>query len=87
MSSKLYFINEQSQEVAKVLSKLKPGSIEKECLKKGFPLASDVNKFCIIFGKDGINLCYRYFENPTILMDLHQNELPAKGWELILKKS
>ena len=87
MSSKLYFINENPQEVSKVLSKLKPGRIETECLKKGFPLATDVNKFCIIFGKNGMNLCYKYFENPTLLIDLHPIELPSKGWELIFKKS
>lgn len=87
MSNKLYFINEEPQEVAKVLSRLKPGSIENACLQKGFPPATNANRFCVTFSKDGRTLCYKYFENPTILMDLHQNELPKKGWELILKKT
>lgn len=87
MPNKLFFINEDPQEVAKVLSRLKPGSIENACLQKGLPPASNANRFCVTFSSDGRKLCYKYFENPTILMDLHPKELPTKGWELRLKKS
>lgn len=86
MSKKLFLINEEPQEVAKVLSRLKPGSIENACLHKGFPPATNANRFCVTFSKYGRNLCYKYFENPTILLDLHPEELPTKGWELKLKK-
>jgi len=80
MSKKLFFINEDPQEVAKVLFRLKPGSIENACLQKGFPPATNANCFCLTFGKNGMNLCYKYFENPTVLLSLMPQELPEKGW-------
>jgi len=84
MPNKLFFINEDPQEVAKVLSRLKPGSIENACLQKGYPPASNANRFCVTFGKDGMNLCYKFFNQPTSLLGLHRNELPKVGWRLVI---
>lgn len=87
MSNKLYFINEDPKEVAKVLSRLKPGSIENACLQKGYPPATNANRFCVTFGKNGMILCYKFFNHPTPLLGLLRSELPKVGWRLVLENT
>ncbi|PKP25729.1 MAG: hypothetical protein CVU03_06940 [Bacteroidetes bacterium HGW-Bacteroidetes-2] len=86
MSTGISFINDDFKEVSKVLKSIKPEKLYYECQKRGLPYPVDSNKFLISFNKKGINLCYKYFENPSEIMELLPNELPSKGWIFSIKK-
>mgnify|MGYP003113648665 CR=1 FL=1 len=82
MSKRLYFINDKPEEVRTLVRLLTWDRIVRECLKRGLREPTNANNFCIIVSKGRLELCYKYFKRPTIIMNLSPNELPHKGWRV-----
>ena len=85
MSKKVYVVNEHPVYIRETIKRVSKNRILKNCSIKGYPAPTNANKFLIVISVKGYKLCYRYYKNPTEIMDLDPLELPMKGWKVYVK--